>query len=227
MLFNRRQSVATAASRKLIVGLGNIGAAYVGTRHNIGFEVADELACHYKARWRKGRRQGEEAEILIREGDAPSEPTGEMQRVLLLKPHTLMNLSGDAVSAALRFYRIPVSDLLVVCDDIYLPVGAVRIRASGGDGGHNGLWHISNCLGTQEYARLRLGVGAPPPEMDMADYVLSRFVAAERTPISEAISHAASAAETWATKGMTAAMNHWNAPETGQKKPVAPTGDEE
>lgn len=199
MLFHRQSSTASPSDLHLVVGLGNIGNQYQNTRHNIGFEVADELARMYNAHFRKGKFKGEEATISI-----------AGKRVLLLKPHTLMNLSGDAVAAAVRFYKIPLSQILVICDDVNLPVGKIRLRAKGSDGGHNGLWHIINRLGSQDFARLRIGVGAKPPQMDLADYVLGRFLAAERPAMDEARDNAARAAETWVTDGIEAAMNRWN-----------------
>ena len=198
MLFQRREAIP--ANMKLVVGLGNIGNQYANTRHNIGFEVADELARLHAGRFRAGKFKGEET--LLHLGG---------QRVLLLKPHTLMNLSGDAVSAALRFYKLLPAQLLVICDDINLPLGKLRLRAQGSDGGHNGLWHIIHRLGTAEFARLRIGVGAKPAQMELVDYVLSRFLAAERPSMNAARDYAASAVETWVSEGIEAAMNRWNA----------------
>jgi len=186
---------------KLVVGLGNIGKLYINTRHNIGFEVADELARLHNARFRAGKFKGEETSINI--GD---------QRVLLLKPSTLMNLSGDAVIAAARFYKIPPAQILLICDDVNLPPGRIRLRPGGSDGGHNGLWHVINRMGTQEIPRLRIGVGEKPPQMEMVDYVLGHFLGSERATMNAARGYAAQAAETWVTEGMTAAMNRWNAP---------------
>ena len=184
----------------LIVGLGNIGSQYAHTRHNIGFEAADELARRHQARFRVGKFKGEETTIHL-----------DGRRVLLLKPHTLMNLSGDAVVAATRFYKIPPNHLLVICDDVHLPPGKLRLRAKGSDGGHNGLWSIIHRLGTPDFARIRIGVGETPPFMPREDYVLSRFAPAERPIMHEAAENAASAAETWVRDGIEPAMNRWNA----------------
>lgn len=200
MLFRRTQDAGPQTNLKLVVGLGNIGAAYTNTRHNVGFEVADELAHRAGAHFRRGKFKVEETTLHI-----------GGQRVLVLKPTTLMNLSGEAVVAAARFYKVPSTSVLIICDDMYLPLGRLRLRARGSDGGHNGLWSIIHRLGTDDFPRLRLGVGEPPPGMDMADYVLSRFRPAERTEISEAVSRAASAVETWVKDGIEAAMNRWNA----------------
>ena len=199
MFFRRRQPAETTEI-KLVVGLGNIGKPYQNTRHNIGFEVVDALAREHAARFRVGKFKGEEATIRIGE-----------QRVLLLKPHTLMNLSGESVLAAVRFYRIPLSQLLIVCDDVNLPLGKLRFRPRGSDGGHNGLWNIINRLGSQEFARLRLGVGEKPPEMDLVDFVLGHFITRERQVMNAARDFAARAVETWVTEGTEAAMNRWNA----------------
>lgn len=203
MLFRQPASSGVPADLKLVVGLGNIGNQYTNTRHNIGFEVVDELARLYNVRYRAGKFKGEEATISV-----------AGRRVLLLKPHTLMNLSGDAVTAALRFYKLPPSQLLIICDDVNLPVGKLRFRARGSDGGHNGLWHIINRLGTQDFARLRIGVGAKPPQMDLAAYVLSRFLASERPVMNEARDLATRAVETWVNEGIEIAMNRWNAVST-------------
>jgi PTH1 family peptidyl-tRNA hydrolase len=200
MFFRRVQSAAPAGDLSLIVGLGNIGRQYDHTRHNVGFDVVDGLARRANVRFRKGRFKAEEADIII-----------DGRRILLLKPTTLMNLSGEAVVAAARYYKVPPARILVVCDDVNLPLGRLRIRAQGSDGGHNGLWSLIHRLGTQEFPRLRIGVGAKPEEMDMADYVLSRFTSAERTTIADAVERAMDAAESWVREGTEAAMNRWNA----------------
>lgn len=199
-MFFRRSTPFAAADLRLVVGLGNIGNQYDHTRHNIGFDVVDAIARGHNVRFRKGKFHGEEATLTM-----------DGRRVLLLRPHTLMNLSGDAVTAAARFYKVPPAQILVICDDVNLPVGKLRFRAKGSDGGHNGLWNIINRLGTPEFARLRLGVGAPPPGMPMPDYVLGRYLATERPLIEEAVHHAADAVPTWVTEGIEKAMNRWNA----------------
>jgi PTH1 family peptidyl-tRNA hydrolase len=214
MLF-RRTPQQSITELLLVVGLGNIGAQYRDTRHNVGFDVVDEVARRFGGHFRAGKFRGEDATVTI-----------HGTRVLLLKPHTLMNLSGDAVAAASRFYRIPPQQILVICDDVYLPPGKLRIRARGGDGGHNGLWSIINRIGTQDFPRLRLGVGSPPPEMAMADYVLGRFLAGERLAVQEARDRAANVVETWAADGVEAAMNRWNSPDR-PPKPKKPKPDED
>jgi PTH1 family peptidyl-tRNA hydrolase len=198
MLFQRQEPGST--NMKLVVGLGNIGTQYTNTRHNIGFEVAGELARRNNVHFHVGKFKGEEAELRL-----------EGQRILLLKPHTLMNLSGDAVVAAMRFYKLLPAQLLIICDDINLPLGKLRIRAQGSDGGHNGLWHVIHRLGTPAFPRLRIGVGEKPAQMELVDYVLSRFLASERPVINAARDHAAMAAESWIIDGIEATMNRWNA----------------
>ncbi len=184
---------------KVIVGLGNPGRQYHGTRHNVGYAVVDLLAESPNASRFQSRFQAQVAE-LVEEG----------LKLLLVKPETYMNLSGRSVRQLLDFYQLPVEDLLVVCDDINLPLGKLRARARGTHGGHNGLRDIQNHLGTTEYARLRLGVGAPPEE-GAVDYVLGRFRSSERDVIDEAIRTAAQAVIVWANRGIDACMNEFNA----------------
>lgn len=191
----------TPADLKLVVGLGNIGSQYAHTRHNVGFDVVDELAHRSGAHFRIGKFKGEEATITL-----------AGRRVLLLKPHTLMNLSGEAVVAAARYYKIPPAQILIICDDVNLPPGKLRVRAKGSDGGHNGLWNIIHRLGAQDFPRIRVGIGESPPEMDRADYVLSRFRPDERPLMHEAITRAADAIGSWITDDLETMMNRFNAP---------------
>ncbi|HKB39091.1 MAG TPA: aminoacyl-tRNA hydrolase [Gemmataceae bacterium] len=184
---------------KVIVGLGNPGRQYHGTRHNVGFAVVDLLAESPHASRFQGRFQAQVAELVE-----------DALKVLLVKPETYMNLSGRSVRQLLDFYQLPLEDLLVVCDDINLPLGKLRARARGTHGGHNGLRDIQNHLGTTEYARLRLGVGAPP-EDEAVDHVLGRFRPSERDVIDEAIRTAAQAVVVWAHRGIDACMNEFNA----------------
>jgi PTH1 family peptidyl-tRNA hydrolase len=183
---------------KVVVGLGNPGGRYQGTRHNVGYDVVDYLASGPHAGRFQSRFQAKVAEL--NEG-------GEM--LLLVKPETFMNLSGRCVRQALDFYQVPTSDLLVVCDDINLPLGKLRIRARGTHGGHNGLRDIQNHLGGVEYARVRIGVDAPRD--DAVDHVLGKFRPAERAVIEDAVALAAQAVMVWATQGVAAAMNRYNA----------------
>jgi PTH1 family peptidyl-tRNA hydrolase len=184
---------------KVVVGLGNPGRRYDGTRHNVGFAVVDVLAAGPRASRFQSRFQGQVAEMM--EDD---------EKVLLVKPETFMNLSGRCVREVLNFYQVPVENLLVVCDDINLPLGKLRVRARGSDGGQKGLRDIRNHLGTDEYARLRIGIDAPG-EADAADYVLSRFRPSEKPVIEEAVRAAGEAVMYWARHGVEACMNRYNA----------------
>ena len=192
----RHRSLVT--SMKVVVGLGNPGGRYHGTRHNVGFAVVDGLASGPRGGRFQSRFQAQVAEL--------SEDTG---KILLVKPETFMNLSGRSVRQVLDFYQAPASDLLVVCDDINLPLGKLRVRARGTHGGHNGLRDIQNHLGTTEYSRLRIGVGAPGDEA--VDHVLGRFRPAERPVIEDAIVLAAQAVIVWARQGVETCMNQYNA----------------
>jgi PTH1 family peptidyl-tRNA hydrolase len=186
--------------RKLVVGLGNPGSKYEGTRHNIGFEVIDRLA------------EGGNGSSFSRKFDGLiAETEIDFRRVTLLKPETFMNLSGRSVAGALRFYKLEPADLLVVCDDLSLPLGKLRIRGAGSDGGQKGLRDITANLGTENFARLRIGIG-DRGQLDAADFVLSRFRSAERPIIDDALILAAQAVAVWTTLGLAAAMNRFNGP---------------
>ena len=194
---------------KVVVGLGNPGGRYVGTRHNVGFAVLDLLAQGPGAGRFQGRFQAQVAELV----EGP-------HKVLLVKPETFMNLSGRSVRQVVDFYQVPLEDVLVVCDDINLPLGKLRVRARGTHGGHNGLRNIQEHLGTTEYARLRIGVDAPRDEA--VDHVLGRFRPGERPVIEDAVAKAAQAVLVWAHQGIDACMNRFNSPEGeggGKKKP--------
>jgi PTH1 family peptidyl-tRNA hydrolase len=183
---------------KLIVGLGNPGNRYAGTRHNVGYAVVDVLAQSPHASRLSSRFQAQIAEL--RE---------DSLRVLLVKPETFMNLSGRCVREVMDYYQVPCEDLLVICDDINLPMGKLRFRARGTHGGHNGLRDIQNHLGTTEYSRLRIGVGSPG-EHDLVDYVLTRFRPTEQAVIDEAIRTAAQAVIVWVERGTEVCMNQYN-----------------
>jgi PTH1 family peptidyl-tRNA hydrolase len=187
---------------KVVVGLGNPGRRYDGTRHNVGFAVVDVLAAGPRAGRFQSRFQAQVADL---------EEDGH--KVLLVKPETFMNLSGRCVRQVMDFYQVPLMDLLVVCDDINLPLGKVRVRARGTHGGHNGLRDIQNHLGTTEYARLRIGVDAPGD--DAIDHVLGRFRPAERPVIDDAVTLAAQAVGVWVRQGVEVCMNQYN----GEPKP--------
>jgi len=198
---------------KLVVGLGNPGKEYVGTRHNVGFEVIDAFAARNgwissAADFRRLAR--EKFEALTLDG-AMQLSGGGTEKVLLLEPLTYMNLSGRSVQAALAFYQLEPTDLLVVLDDVALPCGKRRLRAGGSSGGHNGLKDIERALGTSQYPRLRLGIDPPPPPIAGKDYVLGRFSPDQRKLIEPAIVRASAAIMMWIDKGMNAAMNQFNA----------------
>jgi PTH1 family peptidyl-tRNA hydrolase len=181
----------------VVVGLGNPGSRYAGTRHNVGFAVVDYLAQSPNAGRFQTRFQAEIAELIE-----------DANKVLLVKPQTFMNLSGRCVREVLDFYQLPPEALLVVCDDINLPLGKLRIRARGTHGGHNGLRDIQQHLGTTEYPRFRIGVGLP--DADAVDHVLGRFRPAERAVIDEAVATAAQAVTVWLHLGIEACMNEFN-----------------
>jgi PTH1 family peptidyl-tRNA hydrolase len=189
---------------KLIVGLGNPGSEYENTRHNAGFMVLDELARrHAGGAVARGRFHAATLECMI--GN---------EKVLLAKPTTFMNKSGVTVGEALRFYKLePAEDMLVIVDDLYLPLGAIRLRPKGGDGGHNGLADVARAAGGDAYARLRLGVDSQPAGASQVGYVLGRFTQEQSEALRPALGLAADAAECWATSGITQAMNRFNTPE--------------
>jgi PTH1 family peptidyl-tRNA hydrolase len=185
--------------RKLVVGLGNPGSKYDGTRHNIGFEALDRLAEGCPDARFTGKFDGLLADTEI-----------DYRRVLLLKPQTFMNLSGRSVRQAVQFYKLdPAADLLVLCDDLTLPLGRIRIRRGGSDGGQKGLRDIAAQLGTEDYARLRIGIGDRGP-IDAADFVLSRFRPADRPIVDDALIAACQAVAVWVSQGLEAAMNRFN-----------------
>ena len=191
---------------KLIVGLGNPGPEYRDTRHNVGFEVLDRLA----------RRTAPGAVARGRFHGALIEADLDAQRLLLLKPTTFVNRSGLAVGEAVRFYKLqPPADLLVIVDDVALACGLIRLRPGGSPGGHNGLTDIEQKLGTDEYARLRIGID-PPGQIPQRDYVLGRFRPEQREQIEPAFEDAVAAALCWAALGCTEAMNRFNRKNTAQ-----------
>ena len=184
---------------KLVVGLGNVGRKYDGTRHNVGFRVLTELARRHGRNKPKQAFQGEVVEAIVEE-----------EKTLLLCPHTLMNRSGGSVLAARDFYKIPSEELLIVSDDFNLPLGKLRFRPGGSSGGQRGLEDVIRRLGGEDIPRLRIGVGSPPDGRDAADWVLSRFGKHEKDEIDLAIMRAADAVELWAREGMDKSMNQFN-----------------
>jgi PTH1 family peptidyl-tRNA hydrolase len=187
---------------KLIVGLGNPGARYRMTRHNVGYMVLAELAETFPCGPNKPQRKFHGDLITLRE------PSGES--ILLLAPTTYMNRSGLSVGEAVGFYKMLPFDVLVVCDDLNLPFSKLRLRAEGSSGGQKGLADIIRALGTDKIPRLRIGIGSPPGQMDAADYVLMNFTEKERTDLQITIKLAADAVLCWLNKGVTEAMNRFN-----------------
>jgi PTH1 family peptidyl-tRNA hydrolase len=192
---------------KLIVGLGNPGSEYAGTRHNVGFEVLDEFAARmgWIAAGQFDRSARKSFEGLCVDGILGSEKT------LLLKPLTFMNASGRSVQSAMAFYQLELADLMVVLDDLALPAGQLRMRTGGSSGGHNGLKDIERVLGSDQYPRLRIGIDPTPPRIAGRDYVLGRFSPEQRKLIDPALGRACGAVATWIDKGINAAMNLCNA----------------
>ncbi len=188
---------------KLIAGLGNPEKKYDNTRHNIGFEVIDELARIHQGSFSSGKGNFLYSKILCR-----NEP------VLLLKPMTYMNLSGHAVIAALTFYKMDYRDLLVVCDDLNIPLGTIRLRAKGSAGGQNGLKHIIQCLGRDDFARLRVGIAPDHPVGSYSSFVLGKFNAEERIISDRMVSLSAEAALDFVLHGIEHAMNRYNTGKT-------------
>jgi PTH1 family peptidyl-tRNA hydrolase len=197
---------------KIVVGLGNPGREYDGTRHNVGFEVLALIAQRFDVGRPKAKFKAEVAEVSIKN-----------QKTILLSPLTYMNLSGQSVRAALDFYKLPLSDVLVICDDINLEVAKLRFRPSGSAGGQNGLKNIIQQLGSQDFGRLRVGVGKTPPNWNASDFVLGKFGADERSEMDLGISRAANAVEAWIEHGIEAAMNQFNANPTQQMKKKSET----
>ena len=181
---------------KLVVGLGNPGEDYARTRHNLGFLVADELARAYGSPF-SARKFG--AEI--------AEAAAGGERVWIMKPQTYMNRSGEAVGPALRFWKIGLDDLVVVHDDLELESFRVQVKVGGGHGGNNGVRSVTTHVGSPDYARVRMGIGRPPPEMDPADYVLGRFRKDEEGEVDACTHLAVEAARTAVEQGVVKAMN--------------------
>jgi peptidyl-tRNA hydrolase, PTH1 family len=196
---------------RLIVGLGNPGREYRDTRHNVGFKVAEEIATRHGLTLAMAPSQVPDAMIAKKFGaDLGAEALAKAAPVLIAKPLTFMNRSGDAVAALARYYDIAITDLLVVVDEVALPFGRLRARARGSAGGHNGLKSCIERLGTSEFARLRLGVGRGDSRRDLADHVLSKFEADEQSALGEFIARAADAAEMFAAEGIEKVMNTYN-----------------
>lgn len=190
---------------KLVAGLGNPGSKYKGTRHNVGFEIVDELARRHDLTFESSPAEAVVARWRARE-------------TLLVKPLTFMNLSGQAVGELARYFKIDPSSVLVLVDEVQLPVGRLRFRARGSTGGHNGLKSIEAHLGTDQYPRLRVGVGRGDGRRDLADHVLARFEPDERSVVNEAVSRAADAIETFVAENIDVVMNRYNRKEDREDK---------
>lgn len=191
---------------RVVVGLGNPGKQYHGTRHNVGFAVLDGLAQSPNAGRFQSRFSAQVAELV--EGG---------EKVLLVKPETFMNLSGRCVREVVEFYKVELSDLFVVCDDVNLPLGKLRVRSKGTHGGHNGLRDIQNHLGTTEYSRLRIGVGAAG-EGELVDHVLGRFRPSEKPLIEDALILSIQAVAVWVQQGIDVCMNRFNTTSSKDKE---------
>jgi len=185
---------------KLIVGLGNPGRKYQGTRHNVGFVVLDKLAAELAAAKPRIKFHGE-----VTEG------TWGTQKFVLLWPHTFMNASGRSVRQAVDFYKTHTADLMVVCDDLNLPVGRLRVRPSGSAGGQKGLADIIRMLGSEDFPRLRIGIDRPPAGWETADYVLGRFGADDQATMEAMTDRAVVALKDWAQQDIQTIMSRFNA----------------
>lgn len=183
----------------LIIGLGNPGREYRETRHNVGFMLLDRLTVKLNARFTRLQSKALVASAIYQE-----------RKIILAKPQTFMNLSGQSVQGLIHFYKLPLENLLIAHDDLDLPVGTIRIRPDGGSAGQKGMSSTIERLGTDEFPRLRLGIGRPPGQMLAPDYVLQDFSHADQTIISETLNRAVEAALTWVTAGLDAAMNKYN-----------------
>jgi len=187
---------------KLIVGLGNPESLHIGTRHNAGFTAVEHIARSYNAGFTKGKGKYLAAKILYRR-----------EAVIIIKPMTYMNLSGHAVVAAMNFHKIVCSEILVLCDDLNLPLGTIRLRSKGSAGGQNGLKHIIECLGSDEFARLRIGIR--PDEQTLhsfSSFVLEKFSEDEKKVIDKVLPVCCDAALDFTINGINHAMNNYNKP---------------
>ena len=204
-LMRQPATTGTSAPTKMIVGLGNPGQEYARNRHNVGFQVIDLFAERHGLAFDKFQKR---ARVALGRVALANGWTG---RVLLAKPMTFMNLSGDAVGPLAAFYKVAPADILVISDDLDLPAGRLRLRAEGGAGGQKGIKSTIQHLHTEAFPRLRIGIGRPPGQMDPADYVLQNFSAAEEQEMAFLRPRAADAIEVWLAQGIAAAMNSFNA----------------
>ena len=183
----------------LLIGLGNPGREYADTRHNFGFMLVDRLAVRLNARGMK-----------VQSKAIVTNASYEERKLILAKPQTYMNLSGQSVQGLVHFYKLPMNNVMILSDDLDIPFGTIRIRASGGPGGQRGLSSILERLGTKEVPRLRLGIGRPPGRMDASNYVLQNFSRSDMQAISEILDRAADAVLAFVSHGLNKAMNEFN-----------------
>jgi PTH1 family peptidyl-tRNA hydrolase len=193
----------------MIVGLGNPGPEYAHSRHNVGFQIVDLLAKRHNLEFNRFQKRARLAIGRVRS------PAGSEQRVLVAKPMAYMNASGEAVAPLAAFYKIAPADILVVFDDLDLPVGRIRLRPNGGAGGQKGMQSIIKHLNSEAFPRLRVGIGRPPGQMDPAAYVLRPFSSDQEAEMTFVRMRAADAIEAWLSSGIEAAMNQFN-PATDQ-----------
>jgi PTH1 family peptidyl-tRNA hydrolase len=199
----REAAPTPAIPLKMVVGLGNPGPEYARSRHNVGFQVIDLFAVRHRLSFDKAQKRA-------RVTQGPVTLAGWTGRVLLAKPITYMNASGEAVGPLAKFYKIAPTDILVLFDDLDLPVGRLRLRPDGGSSGQKGVRSIIQSLGTESFPRLRIGIGRPPGQMDPADYVLQPFSAVQEEEMVFVRMKAADAIEAWLAQGIDAAMNQFN-----------------
>jgi PTH1 family peptidyl-tRNA hydrolase len=204
--FKSPETAASSEAAALIVGLGNPGREYANNRHNVGFMTADRWVAAHGLSFNKIQHHA-----IIAQGRR-----GE-RRIIVAKPQTYMNESGRAVGALLRFYKIPIEQLLVIFDDLDLPFGIIRLRAEGGAGGHNGMRSIIQQLGGNQFARLRVGIGRPPGRMDPAAFVLQDFNRDEAAELDALLDRAGQAIDTFLAAGIVAAMNQFNSNSPGDR----------
>lgn len=195
---NRRKRRSIVVIMKIIVGLGNPGEKYVKTRHNVGFMVIDHLSMQLEAGFAQKKFQS----LFYKKSVAQED-------IVLLKPQTFMNLSGSAVKEVVDMYKVSLHDIMVICDDLDLPLGKLRVRRNGGSGGHRGIESLIACLGSRDFSRLRVGIGRPTVG-DAADYVLSRFSEEEYPVVKETLDTACVALKVWIADGVEACMNKFN-----------------
>ena len=198
-LFRRKKSETADCSMKyLIVGLGNIGSEYVGTRHNVGFRIIDAFAKKQNAEW-TDKRYGAIAKTRVKNAE-----------LILLKPSTFMNLSGQAVRYWVQQEKIPVENILVIVDDLSLPVAKIRMRGNGSAGGHNGLKNIESCMMTQNYARVKFGIGNDFPKGAQVDFVLGAFSEEDNKLIEEKMDYVSEMIKSFCLQGLVRTMNQFN-----------------